>query len=417
MERLGRQTVIFGRGSGEQHREHHPGDDPVRRAGGFSLVELMVAILLALIVTAGAIAVFVGSRNAYQSTSGVAAVTDGGRIAVDLIQQDVRNAGYIACTETIYPWLTMTPADSRITIDELNGAAGSLAYDFRYGISGYEATGTAPNSTVVIPAAPVIDGTNADWTPALDATFTDGSIAPAPTQTFGSDVLVVRESLPVAPAYLAVGVPAPGGATTLTVSAVAGLAAGQIAAVSDCGHAVVFQIGGAPAGGAGLVSVALANGAGVPGNVAGGNIVRPFDPGSLVMPVTTNVYYIGKGSDGDYALKRIALNAPNAASPGQFTDEEVVPDVENMQVLYGVATPTSFSPPEQYVTADKVPDFRQVVSVEIALLAASPPGSGMGQAVAQSYNLLGTTVKLAADNRQRRVFQFTVAVRNQIQTP
>lgn len=389
----------------------------MRRADGFSLVEMMVAITLALVVTAGAISIFVGSRTAYQSTAGVAAVTDSGRIAVNLLGQDVRNAGYIACTETIYPWISMTQADSRVWVEELNGADGSLAYDFRYGIGGFEAMGTAPSDVVAIAAAPVVDSTNSDWLPALDATFTDGSVMPATTQTYGSDVLVVRESLPVTPAYLNAGIPPPGGATALTVSSSAGLATGQIAALSDCGAAVVFQVGAITPGGPGAVNVALANGAGVPGNIPGANIVRPVDAGSLVMPLTTNVYYIGKGTDGDYALKRIALNAPNAASPGQFTDEEVVPDIENMQVLYGIATPTAFSAPQQFVTADQVPDFRQVVSVEIALLAASPPGSGTGPAVAQNYNLLGTTVQLAADNRQRKVFQFTVAVRNQMLTP
>lgn len=385
----------------------------MRRAAGFSLVELMVAITLGLIVTAGAIAIFVGSRNAYQSTAGVAAVTDSGRTAFDVLQQDVRNAGFIACTATIYNWLTLDATDSRVRVDQLTGATGSLAYDFRFGIGGYEATGTAPGDTVMVPAAPVVDESVGDWTPALDATFTNGTITPAPTQVQGSDVLVVRESLPKTPAYLVANVPQ--GATTMTVNAIAGLAAGQIAAVSDCANAVVFQIGGAPAGGPGNVNVALStSGADVPGNIAGANIVVPYESGSLVMPLTTNVYYIGKGSDGDYALKRLALNAPNAASPGLFTDEEVVPDVENMQVLYGVRTAASTSP-TQYLTADAVPDFRQVVSVEIALLAASPPGSGSGPPVAQQYTLLGTTVQLANDNRQRKVFQFTVAIRNQME--
>jgi len=385
----------------------------VKRAEGFSLVELMVAITLALVVTAGAIAVFVGSRTAYQSTAGVAAVGDGGRTAVNLLQQDVRNAGYIACADTVYFWQTMTAADSRVQIDELNNAAGTLGYDFRYGIAGYEAMGTTPLDTIVIPAAPVVDETDADWTPALDATFTNGSLSPAPTQVQGSDVLVVRESLAKTPAYL-IGTVSPG-ATSFTVNGQGGLAAGQIAAVSDCANAVVFQVGNAPAGGPGAVNVTVStNGADVPGNIAGANIIRPFAGGSLVMPLTTNVYYIGKGSDGDYALKRLALNAPGASSPGAFTDEEVVPDIENMQVLYGVRSATSVSP-TQYVTADQVADFRQVVSVEIALLAASPPGSGTGPPVTQQYTLLGTQVHLANDNRQRRVFEFTVAVRNQME--
>jgi type IV pilus assembly protein PilW len=68
----------------------------MRRARGFSLVELMVAITLALIVSVGVISVFVGSRGAYQSTSGVAALSDSGRFALNFLETAVRDAGNMA---------------------------------------------------------------------------------------------------------------------------------------------------------------------------------------------------------------------------------------------------------------------------------------------------------------------------------
>jgi len=387
------------------------------RAQGFSLVELMVAVTLALVVTAGVIAVFVSSRNAYQATSGVAAVSDGGRLAVNLIGQDVRNAGYIACSETIYPWWSNTAADSLIEIDQLNGAAGSLGYDFQHGIGGYEARGTGPAGSLTLSASPAVDDTSSDWTPALDPTFTSNALVPPPTQVYGSDILVLRSSLQATPAYLTANIVP--GSTSMTVNAIAGLQSGQIAAVSDCTKAVVFQIGPAPAGTPGLVNVVLAGGPGSPGNIVGANIPLPFQQGSLVTPLTTTIYYIGKGSDGDSALKRLTLNAPNAAAPGAFMDQEVVPDIENMQVLYGVTAAGSGSyAPTQYLTADQVAatsDFRLVVSVKVALLAASPPGAAAGPVVSHPpYFLLGTAVTAPADNRQRQVYEVTFAVRNQM---
>ena len=68
------------------------------RVRGFSMVELMVAITLALVVTTGVISVFVGSRSAYQATSGTAELTDGGRFALNFISNSLRSAGYMACT-------------------------------------------------------------------------------------------------------------------------------------------------------------------------------------------------------------------------------------------------------------------------------------------------------------------------------
>lgn len=386
----------------------------MHRSKGFSLVELMVAITLALVITAAVISVFVGSRTAYQSTSGEAAVTDGGRTALDLIGQDLRNAGYIACSETIWPYWSGNPSDSRISVDQLNNAQGTLAYDFRFGLGGYEANGTAPGDALALPATPVVDTTAADWVPALDPTFTTGG-ANAPTQVNGSDVLVIRSSLQATPAYTSARIMPQAAPNTITVNAVAGLQSGQIAAISDCTKAVVFQISAPPAGPPGGVVVTLGpTGADLPGNVVSANIPLPFEVGAVVMPLTTTVYYIGKGADGDSALKRLSLNAPNAPVPGQLTDQEVVPDVENMQVLYGVANAGTWVP-AQYVTADQVADFRSVVSVKVALLVASPPGAGTGPPVAQGpFTLLNTTVTAAADNRQRRVFEFTVGIRNQM---
>ena len=57
-----------------------------RGARGFSIVELMVAITLALIVTAGVMAAFLGSRSSFMTTSGTSAVSDNGRFALDFLQ-------------------------------------------------------------------------------------------------------------------------------------------------------------------------------------------------------------------------------------------------------------------------------------------------------------------------------------------
>jgi hypothetical protein len=85
-----------------------------------------------------------------------------------------------------------------------------------------------------------------------------------------------------------------------------------------------------------------------------------------------------------------------------------------MQVLYGIATSGQPNQVTSYVTAAEVPDFNQVVSVQVALLVASPPGvRAVAQpTVAPTYNLLNTTVTAPIDARLRRVFVTTIAVEN-----
>ena len=69
----------------------------MKRQGGFSMVELMVAITLALLLTGAVISVFIGSRTAYQATAGVGDMADSGRFALNLIGESVRSAGNLGC--------------------------------------------------------------------------------------------------------------------------------------------------------------------------------------------------------------------------------------------------------------------------------------------------------------------------------
>jgi type IV pilus assembly protein PilW len=91
----------------------------------------------------------------------------------------------------------------------------------------------------------------------------------------------------------------------------------------------------------------------------------------------------------------------------------MVPDIEAMQILYGIDT-TGTQTVSQYVTADQVPDFNSVMSVKIAILAASPLGSASIPSAALTYNLLGTIVTAPQDMRARQVFEVTVSVRNSL---
>jgi prepilin-type N-terminal cleavage/methylation domain-containing protein len=63
---------------------------------GFTLVELMIALVLGLIVTGGVVAVFVQSRQSFRVDEQVARMQDEARFALDEISRDVRMANYLA---------------------------------------------------------------------------------------------------------------------------------------------------------------------------------------------------------------------------------------------------------------------------------------------------------------------------------
>jgi type IV pilus assembly protein PilW len=128
----------------------------------------------------------------------------------------------------------------------------------------------------------------------------------------------------------------------------------------------------------------------------------------------TTTYYIRQSANGTGPAlwRRVGLQAP----------EELAEGIENMQVLYGQDTDGDQAP-NVYRTAAAVTNWNQVVSLQVALLAAgtqdrvadADPG-----APARTYTLLDRVVDptnggaLPRDGRLRRVVSFTVAMRNRL---
>ena len=353
------------------------------------MVELMVAITLGLLLTGGVVSVFVGSRTAYEATAGVGDMSDSGRFALNLIGESARSAGNLARNSA------MTATSQNV----IGGGVVDRTNNFGLGVEGFEAKGSGnPVGAIAVPAVPVVGAAN-NWTPNLDAVIT-GAIPASPKNigqpVQGSDVLVVRSSVPrVAPAYTTAD--AAPNATTLTVTPLP-VAMNGYAAVADCTKSVIFQV----AGGAGAGATAVTLNQGLPG--------VGFSAGAVVAPLTTTVYYIGVGSDGDSALFRLEqVNGGPGFNP--LGPEELVPDIENMQVLYGIdtaGTPTASA----YVTADQVGAIN-VVSIQVALLVASPPTTKQLPPAAP-YNLLGNAVTAPADSRMRQVFYATINLRDAV---
>jgi type IV pilus assembly protein PilW len=71
-----------------------PASNPLRQSG-FSLVELMVAVTLGLLIVAGLTTVFVGNSQTRSQMEQAAQQSENGRYAMELLTNDLRNAGYL----------------------------------------------------------------------------------------------------------------------------------------------------------------------------------------------------------------------------------------------------------------------------------------------------------------------------------
>ena len=366
---------------------------------GFSMIELMVSVTLAIVVTDAAVSLFLVNKNTASTTGAIAAVADNGRFALSFIEQSVRSGGYMAC-DAINDLHGFPPVGTVVfkQLNVLPAGATPVQNSYQFAFGGYEAVNSGQGGNITaLPMPLAADTNNADWLRfgggGLDALLTANSVS-VPGVIKGSDVLVVRETLPQTPSVYTTALYA-AGANTINVNntgSLASLTLPHAAVISNCSFSAAFQITGIAAGAPGSLTMA----ASVPIN---------FDPNVSVTPVDTAIFYIGPGRDRDGAL--FVWHDDTGLST------ELVPDVENMQVLYGVA-PNTPNLATAYVTADQVTDFNRVISVKVALLMASPPGvpAVLTPAAAPTFPLLGTTVTAPADTRLRKVFDMAITARN-----
>lgn len=93
-------------------------------AQGFSLVEMMIALLLGLIVLGAAFVLFVGNLRTFNSNDGQNRVQENARVAYEMLATDVRSAGTTACTRESS--VRGTDVSSNAFRAPLGGTASSL---------------------------------------------------------------------------------------------------------------------------------------------------------------------------------------------------------------------------------------------------------------------------------------------------
>ncbi|MDZ7826806.1 MAG: prepilin-type N-terminal cleavage/methylation domain-containing protein [Gammaproteobacteria bacterium] len=97
---------------------------------GFSLVEIMVALLLGAVITVGIVQMFTSNRTTYQINMGQARLQENARFAMEFVTSSMRMAGYRGCSNR-----------TSIT-DGLAGDADLLAqFDIDDSIFGHTAVG------------------------------------------------------------------------------------------------------------------------------------------------------------------------------------------------------------------------------------------------------------------------------------
>lgn len=328
------------------------------RYRGFSLVEMMVAMVISLILLAGVVQIYLSSKQSYRLQEGLSRVQENGRFALEFLSRDIRMADFWGC------------ASMDNVSNNLNPAGGAGYIDFDEG--GVSATNNG--------------GLNGSDSITLRGAFSTGmQVLPNGAAGYG-----------------------PQQSANITINTANALNQCDIVIVADCSSADIFQINNANPNGTGQ----LVHNTGTtcsPGNYnplpcTGGNahcLSKIYAGDASIYRVQEIVYSLGAGAQGEPALFR--QQNGNAAL-------ELVDGIADFQIQYGEDTDGDFTA-DYYVTANSVVDMGRVVSVRVWVLSRSyednlTPAS-------QTYQWENGPVT-AADNRLYQVFTSTITLRNRV---
>jgi type IV pilus assembly protein PilW len=349
-----------------------------RAIQGFSLVELMVAVTIGLIILAAVSGIFVTSKSTYNTTDSLARLQENARFAVHYLSRDLRLAGFAGCLDDLQ--------SVNSTINGSSFAFQNLSTPIE-GVNDKPATGTStwyPSGATVNPIP--YGSTTIEIKPGTDAI----------TLRFADDA----NNISITRAM-------PNTSSELNVSAVTGLADGDIVMISDCSSADIMQITSVQAS-----ALKIQHNPG--GSLSPGNstqvLSKQYVPPAKLMKFKTVTYFITLRLDGVPVLM-MQENGGNAV--------ELIEGVEEMQILYGKDTDTTpDGVPNVYLRAGQsgltTPnDWTRVHAVRIALLIRTVTGKEE-YTNSDTYSVLDKSVTAPGDRHHRRVFTFTLQPRNLI---
>lgn len=358
---------------------------------GLSLVELLISVTLGLILMAGVVQMFLGSKQTFNSQQAMSRVQETGRLAIEYISRDVRMAGYMGC-----------PTRSQlggVSITSTLNSATTFRWDYLTGLRGYNFAAMSDSNYMELSA---LSGSSGEAIAPLLNTdliqITSASGNDTPITTLKDDTNFNTDST---------GAVANGCGTGK--NRFNGLCEGDILVATDCIAAKVFHATSiTESGGSIKVFHGAASGTIVPGNSVdtwGGAASSDysFGPGAELVQMQKIVYYIKNNTAGQPSLWQW-VNGKNS---------EVVEGVEGLSVTYGRDTDNN-NVPDVYESAAAVgTSWADVKSVRIEVLVRSTedllPES-------QSYSFpMGAAAVSASDKRLRQVFSATVGIRSRLQ--
>jgi len=320
----------------------------MRRQSGLSLIELMIAMLLGLLVTAGIITVFLSTSNTSRVQTQLANLQEEGRFAILRISADLRMANGHYCSNS--GGIADTSGSNGMYMDGLRapkvyatGLTGALAdVSTMWGGAPYPA---APTSPYYLPAFLSMRGYECGkttCTPALPKALPPAGTAIG-ARVIGASVLTVRYldssgGWAINGTNSTANADAKGKLHSVTIRPAAGepkLSAfnkGDLAMLADCSNAQIFAVD-PPASGLFTVSAT--------GNFPDAALIAPklqasprlFDLNTDLLNIT---YYLQVIDNGNGQKTGALMRRAKTLDGDSVRTDEVVRGVERLDFMYAV---------------------------------------------------------------------------------
>jgi type IV pilus assembly protein PilW len=331
---------------------------PPQRSGGFTMVELLVAVTLGLFLLGGVLSIFVNSRQSFRVNENMARVQENARFSFDVLSREIREAGNVPCGTRFMANVVDVPA--------------SLPWWANWD-------------------AGVVRGFNEDQdtAPRTIGTAEGDRVA-------GTDAIIVLR--PVSDESSIQPVSAHDTATKkITVTTGSAFAAGNLVTLCDSRSAVLLKVVSVATNDLSYATTNCSVNLGYPTGVCSvASPAKTFAAGSTVTEMDPAFWYVGKNASGGSSLYRMRLKDANPTSGAAATEtQEMVSNVTDMQIEYLTRNPASVPAlATAWVTAKAIADgdgwttaaAKQVVAVRLTLTLQSEEKVGTdGNAVQRKY--------------------------------
>ena len=354
-------TVLNYRGIAMHHRGHNK---------GFSLIELVIAMLIGVFLMLGATSLFISNKRIYKEQEAMGRLQENSRFAMQMLISDIRSAGFSGCAHD-------HSRVENLIIPPPPPPADADPYEYQKLLT-YTATNIIEGG-----------GRYEDWLPSYTGSlFSVDAIG---------DAITIRGFRPL-------GIN-PSGPTTgnliPTASTPSGIVANDALVIYDCDSAHIFRATGTGSGGIRHAHPELAG-------------IYDTDAEVGIFHAVRYAIHERTDADGDGTLDP-ALWREDATSLGVNSEStrevELIQGVELMRIRYGEDRDDD-GIPDAFTALYNVTNWQNVIAVKLAVLFRTiSPNPGI-EPDTRVFRLLDISFGPAMDKHRRQQVDATISIRN-----